>query len=180
MIKNILILVIVIVAVAVGIWFFLRKDNSKSSSLYGSNSPVASASAEFSPGASAQATPVASPAGKLTKLQDGLEYQDITLGTGQEVKSGDKVSVNYTGMLQDGTVFDSNVDPKFGHVQPFSFTIGQQQVIPGWEEGLVGMKVGGTRQLLIPPSLGYGAQANGPIPANSTLIFQVQVTSVGQ
>ncbi len=95
------------------------------------------------------------------------------------VKSGDTVSVNYTGKLQDGTVFDSNVDPKFQHVEPFTFTVGAGQVIPGWDKGIVGMKVGEKKTLTIPPADAYGASGiPGVIPANATLIFDVEVTGI--
>ncbi len=104
-----------------------------------------------------------------------LEIQDVTVGTGTEAVAGNQVTVNYTGELTDGTVFDSSLNP--GRT-PFTFTLGAGQVIQGWDEGVAGMKVGGKRILVIPASLGYGAQANGPIPANSTLIFQVELLSV--
>jgi len=93
-------------------------------------------------------------------------------------KSGDTLSMNYTGRLTNGTVFDSNVDPKFGHVQPFEFKLGAGQVIKGWDEGLVGMKVGEKKTLTITPDKGYGAQAIGSIPANSTLIFDVELVAI--
>ncbi len=93
-------------------------------------------------------------------------------------KAGDVVSVNYTGRLEDGTVFDSNVDPSFGHVEPFVFPLGIGQVIPGWDEGIVGMKVGEKKTLTVPPEKGYGENAVGPIPANSTLIFEVEVLAI--
>jgi FKBP-type peptidyl-prolyl cis-trans isomerase len=94
-------------------------------------------------------------------------------------KAGDTVSMNYTGRLQDGTVFDSNVDPKFGHVQPFVFTLGAGQVIPGWDKGIVGMKVGEKKTLTIPPADAYGATGvPGAIPPNSTLIFDVELTGI--
>ena len=80
--------------------------------------------------------------------------------------------VNYTGKLADGTVFDSNVDPKFGHVTPFIFTLGAGQVIPGWDKGIVGMKVGETKTLVIPPADAYGASGQGPIPPNATLLLK--------
>ena len=97
-----------------------------------------------------------------------------TPGTGAPAKVGDKVSVNYVGRLQDGTVFDASAN----HGGPFTFTLGVGQVIQGWDQGVVGMKVGEKKQLIVPPELGYGAQANGPIPANSTLIFDVEVTAI--
>lgn len=103
-----------------------------------------------------------------------LLIQDTTVGTGAEAVSGATVSVNYIGKLQDGTTFDQSSD----HGGAFSFTLGAGQVIPGWDQGVAGMKVGGTRVLVIPPSLGYGSQAVGPIPPNSTLIFQVQLVDV--
>ncbi|HUD03963.1 MAG TPA: FKBP-type peptidyl-prolyl cis-trans isomerase [Candidatus Paceibacterota bacterium] len=108
----------------------------------------------------------------------GLEIYDTTLGTGAAVINGSQATVNYTGTLTDGTVFDSNTNPQFGHVSPFPFTVGAGQVIKGWDQGLIGMKVGGTRHLVISPALGYGSTANGPIPANSTLIFDVTLLGV--
>ena len=95
-----------------------------------------------------------------------------------KAKVGDVVSVNYTGRLEDGTVFDSNVDPKFKHVKPFVFPLGAGQVIKGWDEGVVGMKVGEKRTLTIPPEKAYGSQAVGPIPANSTLIFDIELLEI--
>ena len=112
-----------------------------------------------------------------TKLPDGLQIIDIKTGTGVAAKTGSTVTVEYTGWLQStGKKFDSSFDRG---AQSFDVTpLGQAQVIPGWNEGLMGMKAGGTRRLIIPPTLGYGAQANGPIPANSTLIFDVTVIAV--
>ena len=108
----------------------------------------------------------------------GLEVYDVSPGTGAAVSSGSQATVNYVGMLSDGTVFDSNVDQQFGHVSPFQFTVGAGNVIKGWDEGLIGMKVGGKRELVISPDLGYGSVQKGPIPPNSTLIFQVELVSV--
>ena len=94
-------------------------------------------------------------------------------------QNGDTLVMNYTGRLTDGTVFDSNVDPKFGHVQPFEFTLGAGQVIKGWDEGLVGMKVGEKKTLTIPPEKGYGATGAGSaIPPNATLIFDVELVGI--
>ena len=99
--------------------------------------------------------------------------------TGQVAKTGDTVAVNYTGRLQDGTVFDSNVDPKFKHVTPFVFTLGAGQVIPGWDKGIVGMKVGEKKTLTIAPADAYGANGvPGAIPPNSTLIFDVELLAI--
>ncbi len=104
----------------------------------------------------------------------GLQSKDIVVGTGAEATNGATVIVNYTGTLTNGTKFDSSYD----HGQPFSFTLGQGQVIKGWDLGVLGMKVGGKRQLIIPPDLAYGAQAVGPIPANSTLQFEIELVKV--
>lgn len=104
-----------------------------------------------------------------------LVIEDLQVGGGEEVKSGDKVQVNYLGTLVDGTKFDSSYDRN----QPFSFTVGAGQVIQGWDQGLLGMKVGGKRKLTIPPSLGYGAQGvPGAIPPNSFLIFEIELLKV--
>lgn len=108
----------------------------------------------------------------------GLSVYDVTVGTGTPAVAGKELTVNYTGTLADGTIFDSNTDQKFGHVEPFPFTLGAGQVIKGWDQGLLGMKVGGVRELVISPSLGYGSNQVGPIPPNSTLTFQVQLLSV--
>ena len=97
----------------------------------------------------------------------------------QVAKAGDTVSMNYTGKLADGTVFDSNVDPKFNHVTPFVFTLGAGQVIAGWDKGIVGMKVGDKKTLVIPPADGYGANGvPGVIPPNATLTFDVQLLGI--
>ncbi len=110
-----------------------------------------------------------------TNADSGLKIEDIKVGTGEQAKAGDTLNVKYTGTLTDGTVFDST-DNHGG--EPFSFTVGQGQVIQGWDEGLIGMKVGGTRKLTIPADLGYGSQAVGSIPANSTLIFTIELVSI--
>lgn len=104
----------------------------------------------------------------------GLQYEDITAGEGAEAQVGDIASVHYTGWLEDGSVFDSSLTRN----TPFTVPIGAGRVIPGWDEGLAGMKVGGERLLVIPPDLGYGEQATGSIPPNSTLIFLVQMLNV--
>lgn len=98
--------------------------------------------------------------------------------SGPVSKAGDVLVMNYTGRLTNGTVFDSNVDPKFNHVQPFVFTLGAGQVIAGWDEGLVGMKVGEKKTLTISPDKAYGNRAIGLIPANSTLIFDVELVAI--
>jgi FKBP-type peptidyl-prolyl cis-trans isomerase len=115
--------------------------------------------------------------GKAKSTASGLQYWDITVGTGTAASSGKTVKVHYTGWLTNGKKFDSSVD----RGTPFSFKLGAGQVIKGWDEGVAGMKVGGKRQLRIPPDLGYGAQgAGGVIPPNSILIFDVELLDVGK
>ncbi len=105
----------------------------------------------------------------------GLKYIDLQEGTGATPKSGQTVVVHYTGTLENGTKFDSSRD----RGQPFSFKLGVGQVIKGWDEGLSTMKVGGRRQLIIPPELGYGSRGAGAaIPPNSTLIFDVELLRI--
>ena len=104
----------------------------------------------------------------------GLKYVDLVQGTGASPTTGQKVTVHYTGTLDDGTKFDSSRDRN----QPFTFTIGVGSVIKGWDEGVMTMKVGGRRKLVIPPSLGYGARGQGKIPPNATLTFDVELLDV--
>lgn len=109
------------------------------------------------------------------KTASGLEYVDLVVGNGPEARPGQTVTVHYTGWLADGKKFDSSLD----RGQPFTFALGQGEVIKGWDEGVAGMKVGGKRRLTIPPQLGYGARgAGGVIPPNATLVFEVELLSV--
>ena len=118
----------------------------------------------------------------MKTTDSGLQYEDITPGTGAEATAGRHVQVHYTGWLHDpsapegrGRKFDSSKD----RGDPFSFGLGQGMVIRGWDEGVQGMKVGGTRVLVIPPQLGYGARgAGGVIPPNATLVFEVELLGV--
>jgi peptidylprolyl isomerase len=104
-----------------------------------------------------------------------LVIKDIAKGHGKKAKSGDTVTVHYYGALYaNGSEFDASWD----RGQPFSFPLGAGQVIPGWDKGVVGMKVGGRRVLTIPPELGYGPQGSGPIPPNSTLVFVVDMLKI--
>jgi len=101
----------------------------------------------------------------------GLQYEDITIGSGATATAGNLVSVHYTGWLTDGSKFDSSKDRN----EPFEFNLGAGQVIRGWDEGVQGMQVGGVRKLTIPAALGYGARgAGGVIPPNATLVFEVE------
>lgn len=109
-------------------------------------------------------------------LPTELTANDVVVGTGTEAKAGDTVTVTYIGALPDGTVFDASKNHGDG---TFSFTLGAGQVIQGWDLGVAGMKVGGKRQLVIPPDMGYGAQgAGGAIPPNATLLFEIELLGV--
>jgi FKBP-type peptidyl-prolyl cis-trans isomerase len=113
--------------------------------------------------------------GDGVKTASGLQYWDIKVGTGQVAKDGDHVKVHYTGWLTSGKKFDSSVDAH----QPFELTLGKGEVIKGWDEGITGMKVGGKRQLRIPPDLAYGDKGYpGVIPPNATLIFDVRLLAI--
>lgn len=107
-----------------------------------------------------------------TRTAEGLYYRDLVVGTGAELTSGRTVSVFYQGALANGSQFDAT------GASPFAFRLGVGQVIRGWDLGVAGMKVGGRRQLIIPPSLGYGGQRVGPIPPNSILVFTVEAAGV--
>ncbi len=108
------------------------------------------------------------------KNEGSLRYIDEAVGSGDQPKAGQCVQVHYTGWLTSGQKFDSSRDRN----QPFSFPLGQGRVIRGWDIGLASMRIGGKRRLIIPADLGYGARGQGPIPANSTLIFDVELLSV--
>jgi FKBP-type peptidyl-prolyl cis-trans isomerase FkpA len=107
----------------------------------------------------------------MTKTSSGLYYQDVVAGNGVTAVSGNTVTVKYTGYLVNGTSFDANSTG-------FKFKLGNGDVIKGWDEGVAGMKVGGSRKLVIPPDLAYGSTAVGSIPANSILVFTVQLISI--
>jgi peptidylprolyl isomerase len=114
-------------------------------------------------------------AAKQVTTASGLKYVDVKVGSGASPVKGKQVKVHYTGTLENGKKFDSSVDRK----EPFSFVIGVGQVIPGWDEGVMGMKVGGKRKLIIPSKLGYGERgAGGVIPPNATLLFDVELLDV--
>ncbi len=111
----------------------------------------------------------------ITTTGSGLVIEEVRLGEGDMAKSGQFVSVHYTGWLTDGTKFDSSKD----RAEPFEFPLGQRNVIAGWDEGVQGMSVGGIRKLTIPPELGYGARgAGGVIPPNATLVFEVELLAI--
>ena len=129
------------------------------------------------PAASIESTTFASSLGinlaNFTKSSTGLYTLDVTAGTGAAAVSGNHLTVHYTGYYTNGTSFDTSIGKT-----AFGFTLGTGAVIKGWDEGLVGMKVGGTRKLIVPPDLGYGGGSFNGIPANSILVFQVQLVSI--
>jgi FKBP-type peptidyl-prolyl cis-trans isomerase len=112
--------------------------------------------------------------GSLTPSQPQIMSQDQTIGTGAEAKTGKSVTIHYSGMFVDGKVFDSSIPRN----EPLQFTLGSGQVIKGLDQGIVGMRVGGKRIISIPPELGYGTSDYGPIPGNSTLIFEIELLKV--
>ena len=111
-----------------------------------------------------------------TTTADGLQITDVTVGTGAVAQAGDTVTVSYVGSFPDGQVFDASAN----HGGSFSFVLGVGHVIPGWDEGVLGMRVGGERKLVVPPALGYGASGtpDGTIPPNATLDFDIKLLNV--
>jgi len=110
---------------------------------------------------------------QMTRSETGLLTQDITVGTGPEAQSGSNVSVHYAGWLPNGVEFDTSRG-----ADPIEFPLGTRTVIAGWDEGLLGMRAGGRRRLVIPPHLGYGANGSGQIPPYATLVFDVELVAV--
>jgi peptidylprolyl isomerase len=187
--KNIIPLLIVLVVILIGglaIYFIMNPKNIDTSGLNtntnGNITTTPANSTTQNPQGTGQVSPTAVETSPTVTpviinsktFDDGLKIEDEKIGDGPEVKSGDNISINYLGTLENGQKFDSSYD----RGQPFETQIGVGQVIKGWDEGVVGMKVGGKRRLTIPASLGYGAQAAGSIPANSTLIFEVELMGI--
>lgn len=172
--KYISVVIFLFVLVLVGgIYFILNRGNSNQTLQTPSSSGTISDSDVYT-----QRTASPSANSKMENVTE-LQIVDEKVGTGAEAVAGKNVSVNYTGTLTDGTVFDSNVIASFGHVEPFTFTLGAGQVIEGWDKGVAGMKVGGKRKLIIPSTLAYGdGGVPGAIPGGATLIFEVELLSV--
>lgn len=185
MTKNFyLAIAIIVVVVGLSALFFLQQksiknplDNQMVNNFLPAKpaavTPLPSVTPIVSPTSTASVQP-SSQSGNMVTMTDGLKVQDLTVGTGSEVKPGDTVAVNYLGTLENGDKFDSSYDRN----QPFVTQIGVGRVIKGWDKGIVGMKVGGKRKLIIPPGLGYGTQSAGSIPPNSTLIFEVELVAI--
>jgi len=154
--NSIIILVIILIVIIVGVYFFTKPDSNKQGAALSQSVNQNNSSTSYD--------------------VQGMKIETLKEGTGAEAKVGNTVTVNYTGTLVDGTKFDSSLNP--GRT-PFQFTLGQNRVIQGWELGVLGMKVGEKRKLTIPPGLGYGAQSvGGIIPANATLIFEIDLLGV--
>ena len=154
--KNFLIIILILIFVVVGGYFFWQSNYKNSASALSENTNQN------------QQTPT------NYEIQ-GMKIEVLQKGSGDPVKAGDKVTVNYVGTLEDGTKFDSSID----RGQPFTFTPGENSVIQGWELGVVGMKIGEKRKLTIPPELAYGERgAGGVIPPNATLVFEIDLLSI--
>lgn len=156
-------LIIIVVIIALGIYYFL---------------PTKSEPLQEKPDKAVEQESVRQPTEDNSKSMEdpnGLKIEDIKAGEGMEAKAGNTISVHYTGTLVDGTKFDSSYD----RGEPLSFTLGIGQVIKGWDNGVLGMKIGGKRKLTIPSALAYGKQGvPGAIPPNATLIFEVELLDV--
>ncbi len=177
MVKNIFVFIVLIIFIGAAGWLLFKKGESVSDNdLF--SSPSTSVNPSLSPTSSGT---------NVVTMENGLQIQDIKVGTGKEAKAGDTISVHYVGMLESGQKFDSSYDRN----QPAAFQVGVGSLIKGWDEGIPGMKVGGKRKLIVPASLGYGSagvparDAQGRvipgqyvIPPNATLVFEVELLDV--
>lgn len=168
MVKNTFMYLLVIILIGTAGWFFINK--ARNASKVSDINSIAKTS-DSAPKPTPSTMEDAKSQGWV-KLPNGLQIQDVVVGYGKEAKEGDAVSANYIGTLEDGTKFDSSYD----RGEPFSFVLGGGMVIKGWDIGVVGMKVGGKRKLIIPPELGYGSRgAGGIIGPNVTLYFDIEL-----
>lgn len=163
--KSVFIFTILVVFVVIMIWFIIQKTSEVNKLIE-------------TPATTAVFTPTSTPtpaANEPIRYDNGLIVQDLVVGSGKIAANGDTLNAHYVGMLENGTKFDSSYD----RGQPIQFVLGSGQLIKGWELGLIGMKEGGKRKLIIPPDLGYGAKGTGNIiPPNATLVFEIELISV--
>jgi len=163
--KSIFIFTILAAFVAIAVWFVVQKTREVGQNI---ETPAPTATPTSSPDEEQSLN-------EPVRYDNGLVVLDVVVGEGKTAENGDTLSAHYIGALEDGTVFDES----YGRGQPIQFVPGSGQLIKGWELGLVGMKEGGKRQLVIPPELGYGAQgAGGAIPPNATLLFEIELVGV--
>jgi FKBP-type peptidyl-prolyl cis-trans isomerase len=148
------VIILVIAILAIGVYFFNQNTKNQETNMNQQNQDEQN---------------------NQTSVVQEIKIEIIKEGEGEAVKSGDQITVNYVGTLEDGTVFDSSIE----RGQPFPFTVGMNSVIQGWEIGVLGMKVGETRKLTIPPQLAYGERGvSGVIPPNSSLIFEISLLKI--
>lgn len=159
--KKIIIAFLILVVLVLGSYYLLKKTPTKINQ-----------NMNFTQEPQTEKDNLASPSTQEPIID--LKIEDSQIGQGQEVKKGDTVQVHYLGTLTNNEKFDSSYDRN----QPFEFQVGAGQVIEGWDQGLLGMRIGGKRKLTIPPALGYGNQPVGSIPANSTLIFEIELIAI--
>lgn len=162
-------IVLILLITAGAVYYFKPFSNTSTNSNYSNSNSMSDSNTNSTSTENNNSTQNPAP------REDGLIIEDSVVGNGTEVKSGDTVKIHYTGKLTDGTVFDSSLPRN----QPFETIIGRGMVIKGWDEGVVGMKVGGKRKLTIPPALGYGERGAGNvIPPNATLVFELELLEV--
>ena len=174
MIKNSFIFIVVVIIVGIAGWFFVNK--ARNASRVSDLTEVVSGTPEATPTPSSMDIEEnTNTGGNWMKLPSGLQIKDVVIGYGKEAHEGDIVAAHYVGTLEDGTKFDSSYD----RGEPFAFPLGGGMVIKGWDLGLVGMKVGGKRKLIIPSELGYGSRGAGAtIPPDTTLYFDIEMMAV--
>jgi len=175
MTKTFFIFTVLILFVVITVWFVVQKTKEVNEGTSDVQRPSDVVNSSEDAGIESDDSAAPSAEGKPIQYDNGLVAQDVVIGTGKTAENGDTLSAHYVGALQDGTVFDES----YGRGQPIQFVLGSGQLIQGWDIGLVGMKEGGKRRLVIPPELGYGAQgAGGVIPPNATLSFEIELVSV--